>query len=115
ELGGKPLVEGIETSALAAPGRSRVRAVLAEQLRLPGLASRHGIDVLHSLGTTAPRRPGTASVVTVHDLIYATHHEAHTRTRLWGMRALVPLAVRGADRVIAISAAAASEITERLG
>jgi glycosyltransferase involved in cell wall biosynthesis len=96
-------------------GRSRARRVLAEQRRLPDLARRHGIDLLHSPGTSAPRRPGVVSVVTILDVIYARYPEAHTRLMRLGMRAVVPLAVRGADRVITISQAARSDIADVLG
>ena len=95
-------------------GRGRARRVLAEQRRLPRLARRHGIDLLHSPGTSAPWRPGVASVVTILDVIYARHPEAHTLPMRLGMRLIVPLAARGADRVITISHAAASEIAEEL-
>ena len=96
-------------------GRGRARRVIAEQRRLPKLARRHGIDLLHSPGTSAPRRPGVVSVVTILDVIYARHPEAHTLPMRLGMRMIAPLAARGADRVITISHAAASEIAEELG
>lgn len=96
-------------------GRSRVRRTLAEQMNLPRLIRRYGIDLLHSLGSTAPARPGVTSVVTVNDVIYTLHPEAHTRAMRAGMRVLVPLAARRADRVIAISHSAAGEISEKLG
>jgi glycosyltransferase involved in cell wall biosynthesis len=91
-------------------GRSRVQRAGAEQLLLPRLLRRHGIQLLHSLGGTAPRRPGMASVLTLHDLIYARHPEAHTKLMALGMRALVPLAARSADRIIAVSEATKAEI-----
>jgi glycosyltransferase involved in cell wall biosynthesis len=115
ELGERPLADDVETVVCDVPARSRARAVLAEQLLLPGLARRHRLDLLHSLGTTAPRFPGIPSVVTIHDLIYATHPEAHTPAMRLGMRALVPQAVRGAGRVIANSGATAAEVENRLG
>jgi glycosyltransferase involved in cell wall biosynthesis len=96
-------------------GRSRARVTAAEQFVLPRLVRRHGIDLLHSLGTTAPALPRTPSVVTIHDLIYASHPETHTRARRTGMRVLVPLAARGADRVIADSRFVADDISHRLG
>ena len=95
-------------------GRGRARRTLAEQRRLPRLVRRHGIDLLHSPGTSAPARPGVVSVVTILDVIYARHPEAHTLPMRLGMRVLVPLAARSADRVIAISHAAAAEIAAEL-
>jgi glycosyltransferase involved in cell wall biosynthesis len=96
-------------------GRGRARRVLAEQWRLPRLVREHGIDLLHSPGTAAPARAGAVSVVTILDVIYASHPEAHTFSRRLGMRFVVPLAARGADRVITISQASASEIARVLG
>jgi glycosyltransferase involved in cell wall biosynthesis len=106
---------GIETVPVGVSGRGRARRVLAEQVHLPRLGRRHGIDLLHSPGTSAPRRPGVVSVVTILDVIYASHPEAHTLPMRLGMRVVVPLAARGADRVITISRAAAGEIADELG
>jgi glycosyltransferase involved in cell wall biosynthesis len=96
-------------------GRNRLRRTLAEQMVLPRMARARGLDVLHSLGSTAPARPGVASVVTVQDVIYALHPAAHTRAMRSGLRVLVPLGARRADRVIAISHSAAGEISDVLG
>ena len=108
-------LEGTRLVGVDVSGRSLGRRVIAEQRRLPRLAREHGIELLHSLGTTAPRRPGTASVVTIHDVIYARLPQTHTPLRRLGMRTLVPMAARGADRVITQSAASASDIAEFLG
>ena len=99
---------------LEVSGRGRVRRIVAEQRRLPRLVREHGVQLLHSLGTTAPSRAGAVNVVTLLDVIYARHPEAHTRAMRLGMRLLVPRAARSADRLIAISEAAAAEITELL-
>jgi glycosyltransferase involved in cell wall biosynthesis len=95
---------------MATKGRSRSRRVAAEQLRLPRLLRRHGVDLLHSLGATTQVRPSVASVVTLYDVIYARHPETHTLAMRAGMRVLVPLSARSADRIIAISENAANEI-----
>ena len=104
----------VEVVPVDVSGRGRARRVLVEQRRLPKLVREHGIDLLHSPGTTAPSRPHAVSVVTIHDVIYARFPEAHTRAMRFGMRVLVPLAARGADRVITISEAAAAEIVDVL-
>jgi glycosyltransferase involved in cell wall biosynthesis len=107
-------LEATEVVEVDVTGRGRARRVLSEQRQLPRLARRHRIDLLHSLGTSAPARPGVVSVVTIHDVIYARHPEAHTLPMRLGMRLIVPLAARGADRVITISHAAATEIADVL-
>jgi glycosyltransferase involved in cell wall biosynthesis len=96
-------------------GSARIRRILAEQRRLPRLVRRHGIDLLHSLGSSAPRHAGAVSVVTIHDVIYARFPEAHTLAMRMGQRIVIPSAARSADRVITPSAASADEITEQLG
>ena len=70
--------------------RNRVQWVLGEQTLLPALAMRAGVDLVHSLASTAPLWGRFRRVVTVHDLIYARFPEAHAGIRDKGMRVLVP-------------------------
>ena len=114
ELGADAFGERVQVVPVG-PGRGRVRRSAAEQLSLPKALRAHRIDLLHSLGSTGPRRPGIPSVLTLHDVIYATNPEAHTRLNRLGLRVLVPLAVRGADRIVAVSKAAAEDIRRVLG
>jgi glycosyltransferase involved in cell wall biosynthesis len=107
--------EQVRTVRVPIAGSGRASRVIAEQLLLPRMVRRERIDLLHSLGTTAPRFPRVTSVVTVLDVIYALHPEAHSRAMRTGMRVLVPLAVKGADRLLALSNAAAAEISSELG
>jgi glycosyltransferase involved in cell wall biosynthesis len=95
--------------------RNRVQWVRGEQLLLPGLAARAGVDLVHSLASTAPARGRFRRVVTVHDLIYARFPEAHAGIRDLGMRLLVPLAVRRSDRVIVDSHSTERDLVELLG
>jgi glycosyltransferase involved in cell wall biosynthesis len=95
-------------------GRRGTRA-LSEAMFLGSLADRHGCDVLHSVALTAPLRLRAASVVTIADMTWLRQPRAvpvHTRL-LW--RTLVFPAARRANRVIAISHAARSEIVEDMG
>jgi glycosyltransferase involved in cell wall biosynthesis len=105
---------GLQITALGCDDDEPARRTVAEQLALPRLARRRGWDLVHSLSNRGPRRPGTASVVTVLDVIFF-----HYRTMGWvsdhGMRWAVRAAVAGADDVIAISAAAADDIAATLG
>jgi glycosyltransferase involved in cell wall biosynthesis len=95
--------------------RNRVQWVRGEQLLLPRLAARAGVDLVHSLASTAPARGRFRRVVTVHDLIYARFPEAHAGMRDLGMRVLVPLAVRRSDRVIVDSDSTRHDLVELLG
>jgi glycosyltransferase involved in cell wall biosynthesis len=113
-LGGDAFGPRVRVVPLRVSGRSRAARVAAEQLLLPGRLRRHAIELLHSLGSTAPARPGRPSVLTLHDVIYARYPEAHTRLMALGMRLLVPLSARSAERIIAVSHASAAEITRVL-
>lgn len=96
-------------------GRSRAKRTVAEQVHLPLAARRHGIDLLHSLGTTSPALTNAASVVTIHDVIYHHHHDAHRGIYTHGMRLLVPLSARRAKQVIAVSDGARQDLIDVLG
>lgn len=93
----------------------RAQWVLGEQALLPRLAAREGVQLVHSLASTAPARGRFRRVVTIHDLIYARFPEAHAGVRDLGMRVLVPLAARRSDRVIAISQSTRADIVQLLG
>ncbi len=90
--------------------RNRVQWVLGEQTILPPLAARHGVDLLHSLASTAPVWGRFRRVVTIHDLIYARFPEAHAGIRDLGMRALVPAAARRSHRVLVDSLSTRSDV-----
>jgi glycosyltransferase involved in cell wall biosynthesis len=94
--------------------RNRVQWVLGEQTLLPPLAMRAGVDLMHSLASTAPLWGRFRRVVTVHDLIYARFPEAHAGLRDKGMRVLVPQAVRRSDRVIVDSKSTRDDLVELL-
>ncbi len=94
--------------------RNRVQWVLGEQTLLPWLAAREGVDLMHSLASTAPLWGRFRRVVTVHDLIYARFPEAHAGIRDKGMGVLVPQAVRRSHRVIADSISTRDDLVELL-
>jgi glycosyltransferase involved in cell wall biosynthesis len=94
--------ELVPTVTVPVYGRRRAAWVRGEQLLLPKLAQRTGVDVMHSLASTAPAWGSFARVVTIHDVIYRIHPEAHGwRSPVLG--ALIPLAARRSDRIIAPS------------
>jgi glycosyltransferase involved in cell wall biosynthesis len=95
--------------------RERVQWVLGEQTLLPLLAARAGVELLHSMASTAPLWGRFRRVVTVHDLIYARFPDAHAGLRDKGMRVLVPGAVRRSQRVIADSHSTRDDLVALLG
>jgi len=105
---GRAVVLGLD------PGR-RADWVRADQLAVPRAAARHGVELLHSLASTAPSLGRFRRVVTVHDLNYLVHPETHFGLNTLGMRVLVPAAVRRSHRVIAPSHATRRDLVERLG
>jgi glycosyltransferase involved in cell wall biosynthesis len=104
-----------ETVVLTVDPRRRVDWVRADQIGVPRAAERAGVDLIHSLASTAPARGALRRVVTVHDLNYLVHPEAHFGLRSLGMRLLVPLAVRRSHRVIVPSESTQRDLVERLG
>jgi glycosyltransferase involved in cell wall biosynthesis len=95
-------------------GRPYTRA-LSELTVLGALASRRGLDILHSVALTGPLWTVPGHVLTVGDVTWIRHPdpaEART-TRLW--RILVPPVARRADRVVTYSQSSRSEVAEDLG
>lgn len=88
--------------------------IAAELSLLPAFATRAGIQVLHSMGTTTPLHGRVKRVVTVHDLIYDLYPGSFPWPARYGLKAIVPVGARRADRLQADSQAAKEEIIERL-
>ena len=113
--GNGPWEELVAAVTVPVNARNRVQWVLGEQALLPRLARRHGVDLMHSLASTAPLWGRFRRVVTVHDLIYARFPDAHSGLRDKGMRLLVPWSARRADLVIADSQSTRDDLVELLG
>ena len=104
----------VDAVTIPVSGRNRLDWVRGEQLLLPRAAERRGVDLVHSLGNTAPAWGKFRRIVTVCDLHFLVAPESHFGIRAYGMRLLVPLAARTSHRVIAISEATATDIREHL-
>src|SRR6266536_80405 len=94
--------------------RRRSEWVRGEQQLLPRLAAGRGVDLLHSLASTAPAWGAFRRVVTIHDVIYRIYPEAHFGLRSWAMRLLIPLAARRSQRIIAPSASTRDDLVRLL-
>ena len=99
-------------SARARARRGRVGARRAAAV--PRLARRAGVDLLHSLASTAPAWGAFRRVVTIQDLIYRRYPEAHPGACPRDAPA-GPAAARRSDRIIAPSRATRDDLVRLLG
>lgn len=81
-----------------------------EQTRLPAIVRRSGAQVLHSPHYTMPRRPGAASVVTLHDATFFSDPAVHTRAKRYLFTTATRHAIRAADALIVPSEATRAEL-----
>jgi len=94
--------------------RNRVEWVRGEQQLLPGLARRAGVQLVHSLASTAPLRGRFRRVVTIHDLLYRMVPDAHFGLLGLGMRVLIPSAAHRSHRVIVDSQSTRADVRRHL-
>lgn len=83
---------------------SRISRIAWEQMQLPALARQHRLDVLHSPHYTMPLTKPCPSVVTLHDMTFSLYPELHLWYKRLFFNSMIPLAVRRADALIAVSA-----------
>jgi glycosyltransferase involved in cell wall biosynthesis len=109
-LRGSPWAGEVRLVSHPAFGMRGLKAAM-EMTVLGALASQRE-DLLHSVALTAPLATRAANVVTVADTTWFSGPRADATTLLW--RAIVPAIARRADRLIAISQAAARDIEHHL-
>src|SRR4051812_45357382 len=107
-------LDGVPVIDVGVASRKRTEWVRGEQQLLPRLAKKHGVEVLHSLASTAPLYGSFRRVTTVHDLIYLVHPEAHFGVLALGMRVVVGQAARRSHRLIAVSRSTGHDLEQRL-
>jgi len=107
--------EGVREVLVDVDARDRRQWVLGEQLHLPRLAERAGVELVHSPASTAPLRGRFVRVTTIHDLNYKLVPGTHSRVRGLAMRTLVPAAARRSQRIIVDAASTARDLHEHLG
>ncbi len=112
-----PWSTAVESVVAPVDARDRKQWVWGEQRHVPRIATELGADLVHSLASTGPGRAagGPPRVTTVHDLHYAVAPGAHFGLRGLGMRVLVPMAVRGSERIVADSQATKDDVVRLLG
>ena len=93
----------------------RPLADLVRQVRPSPLAPRPSHPTLyHATEHLLPRLPGP-TVLTVHDLIFEHYPEHHTRRNMLYLRTAMPLFVRAATAIIAVSAHTRRDLCELYG
>ena len=86
-----------------------------EQFELPGKVKESGVDVLWSLGYTAPFFSPCPQVVTIHDMQYKTYPQDLTPRSRFITDLLVKIAAKRSKRIIAVSHFAKDEIVKYTG
>jgi glycosyltransferase involved in cell wall biosynthesis len=109
------LGERVRPVVLPISARSRAQWALGELALVSIAARRARVELLHSMANFAPPWGPFPRVVTIHDLQYKIVPELLSPPARAATHALVSLAARGADRIIAVSAAGGAEIVEGLG
>ena len=107
----RDLIPAVTVPVLA---RNRFEWVRGEQQLLPRLAAQRGVDLVHSLASTAPVWGRFRRVVTIHDLAYRIVPEAHLGLAGQGMRVLVPLAAHRSHRVVVDAACTRTDLNRLL-
>lgn len=102
----------VRVAALPIVSRIKPLRVLAELTLLPMIARSRRVDVLHSMGTTAPLLGVRHGVVTIHDLIFHHFPATFPGPAQRALDLLVPAAARRSTRVIAISEATKRDLIE---
>jgi glycosyltransferase involved in cell wall biosynthesis len=85
------------------PTEQPILRIIAEQIEAPNALRALTADLYHGLGFVAPLRSSCRTVVTVFDLSFITHPEAHRRFNRWYLARFTRWSCRRATRVIAIS------------
>lgn len=106
---------GARPVELRSPSTGRIGRVLGEQAELPMTARRERVELLHNFAMTAPFFSPVPQVTSTHDVIYASHPDAHSRLMRMGQSVLVPIGARRARRVLTLSEASAREIVRVTG
>lgn len=107
--------EGATLRSTPVPVGSVPVRVGAELTWLPTQARRDGVQLLHSLGNTAPARLQVPSVMTIHDLHYHRFPDIQDRQTRVGLQILVRTAARHSKRIICPSRASKEDVVEILG
>jgi glycosyltransferase involved in cell wall biosynthesis len=105
----------VRVHPLAFDARNKPKRLAWELLRLPGIAKREEIDLMHSLGQTTPWWGCGTRVVSILDLIYHHYPATFPKAAQKGLEFVIPRGMRRADRIVSISAATADDLAASYG
>jgi glycosyltransferase involved in cell wall biosynthesis len=110
-----PATGGFTRMVCDVAGSSRARRYHFEQIRLPGVLRRAGVDVVHSLGYVSPLISHCPRVVSIHDLHYLAYGDRATWPRRKALALLVRASGRRADAILTMSEFSRGQVLEHLG
>jgi glycosyltransferase involved in cell wall biosynthesis len=114
-IAAQPWAGEVRWIRLPVPGIGTPWHLWHELLGIGGDAARRRLDVVHGLANLGPLvHPRVAAVLTILDVIWIHHPSAMDLRARVAMRTLAPLAGHRADRVLAISRAAADDVSSSL-
>jgi glycosyltransferase involved in cell wall biosynthesis len=87
----------------------RFRTLLAHLFHRPQELLSGSVDVFHATSNLLPNLSQTGTVFTLHDLIFQLHPATHTRLNRWFLSLMMPIFLRKADHIIAVSNTTASD------
>lgn len=105
----------ISFSPLPLAATNRYARIIAEQTSLPRLLKKLCPDLLWSPGYTMPASAPCAQAVSILDMQYRTYPEDLSPVARWTTHALVSMATRRADVILAISEFSRDEIVRETG
>jgi glycosyltransferase involved in cell wall biosynthesis len=111
----RALGERVHPVVVPVSARSRAQWAIGELALVSAAARRARVDLLHSMANFAPGWGRTPRVVTIHDLQYRAVPDQLSPPVRMLTGTLMSLAARGANRIIAVSAAGAREVVDGLG
>lgn len=106
--------DNIRVITLPIYSRSRFIRILSEQILLPWLCLTHKIDVLFSLGYSAPVIHPCPSIVTIHDLNWYYHPEDFSLINRFFWQILTRASAFASDHIITDSKSSAKSIIKIL-
>jgi len=107
--------KNIQVVALPIYSSNRMARLVVEQTLLPIMAAKYKIEVLLSLGYSAPLIHPCPSVVTIHDLNWYYHPEDFSLVNRLMWKILTILSAKFSDHVITDSSASAKSIMSVIG